>query len=57
MHTTWLYVISQPQVQRSGSRASFSPVQSMILHLHPECTSPQQDLKLTEANKLTYMRH
>ena len=37
----------------STLRAPFSPVQEMILHLHPECARSQQDLTLIEANKLT----
>ena len=35
------------------SRAPFSPVQEMILDMHPECARFQQDLTLTEPNKLT----
>ena len=38
-------------------RAPFSPAQKVILHLHQECTRCQQDLTLTEANKLTCMPH
>ena len=40
-------------VQGSTLRAPVSPAQEVILHLHPECTRSQQDLTLTEANKLT----
>ena len=40
---------------RSTLRAPFSPAQEVILHLHPECAMPQQDLTLTAANKFTCM--
>ena len=42
---------------KSSLQAPFLPAQEVILRLHPECIRSQQDLTLTEANKLTWMPH
>ena len=50
-----LWSVYGAQVQWNSLPAPFSPVQEVVLHLHPECTRSQQFLTLTKANKVTCM--